>query len=271
MATILQRFTRALSPTVIGEIAKTAGLEPGLASRGVTAAGHVVILALADKAALPDGPAALFQLLPTSRGSPMLGELAFVARAGVPAAVLAPVLGARASAVGDRLDRALGFCASSLLPVAAAAVVGLTARIVEEQALDEAGLAELLAIEAAELLSDAVPLTLATTSSSARTDTLAAVREALETISRMNPSEAPRFRRLVKDVAACVAIGPGHRPHRHPSALAQGPISSRQPTYHDSEFGRNDDAGRMVARSHGSKRCRSVRRVVVRENQVDDQ
>ena len=29
MATILQRFTRALSPTVLGEIAKTAGLEPG--------------------------------------------------------------------------------------------------------------------------------------------------------------------------------------------------------------------------------------------------
>jgi hypothetical protein len=254
---------------VIGEIAKTAGLEPELASRGVTAAGHIVILALADRAALPGGPAALFQLLPASGGSPMLGELAFVARAGVPTAVLTPVLGARASAVGDRLDRALGFCASSLLPVAAAIVVGFTARIVEELALDEAGLAELLTLEATELLSDAVPL-MPVASRTARTDTLAAVREALETISRMNPSEAPRFRRLVKDVAACVAM-PDHRPDRHPSELAQGPISSHQWTYQDFEFGRNDDAGSMVARSHGSKRRRSVRRVVVRENQVDDQ
>jgi hypothetical protein len=227
MAAILQRLTRALSPTVIGQIAKTAGLEPGLASRGVTAAGHVVVLALADKVALDDGAATVFQMLPVT-GSPLLGELAFVARAGVPAAVLAAVLGARASAVGDRLDRALGFCASSLLPVATAAVVGLTARIVEEHELDETGLAELLAMEAAELLSDAALLA-PVTSVAARTDTVAAIREALETISRMKPSEAPRFRRLVEDVAACVAIGPGHGPHRHPSELVQGPISPRQP------------------------------------------
>lgn len=231
MAAILQRLTRALSPTVIGEIAKAAGIEPGLASRGVTAAGHVAILALADRAALHDGPATVFQMLPVT-GSPMLGEFAFVARAGVSAAVLAPVLGARASAVGDRLDRAFGFRASVLLPVAAAVVLGLTARIVEEHELDEAGLAELLALEAMGLLSDSVLLAPAT-SIAARTDTVAAVREALETISRMKPSEAPRFRRLVKDVAACVAIGPGHYPRRHPSALAQGPIASRQPTYQD--------------------------------------
>jgi hypothetical protein len=269
MAAILQRLTRALSPTVIGEIAKTAGLEPAIASRGVTAAGHIVILALADRAALHDGPATVFQMLSVT-GAPMLGELAFVARAGVPAAVLAPVLGARASAVGVRLDRTLGFCASSLLPVATAAVVGLTARIVEEQALDEAGLAELLALEAAELLSDAAPLA-PVTSSMARADTVAAVREALETISRMKPSDAPRFRRLVEDVAECVAIGPGHPLHRHRSALAQGPISSRQPTYQDCGFGRNDNGGRMVTPSHRSKRRRPIRRVVVNEDQVDDQ
>ena len=150
MATILQRLTRALSPTVIRETAKTAGLEPELASLGIKAAGPVVVLALADKAVLRDGPATVFRMLP-SAGSPMRGELAFVARAGVPRAVLAPVLGARASAVGDRLDRALGFCASSLLPIATAVVLGLTARIVEEQELDAGGLAELLALEATEL------------------------------------------------------------------------------------------------------------------------
>jgi hypothetical protein len=269
MAAILQRLTRALSPTVIGEIAKAAGIEPGLASRGVTAAGHVVILALADKAAPHDGPATVFQMLPVT-GSPMLGELAFVARAGVPAAVLVPLLGARSSAVGDRLDRAFGFRASMLLPVAAAVVLGLTARIVEEHVLDEAGLAELLALEAADILSDAVLLA-PVRSVAARTDTVAAVRDALETISRMKPSEAPRFRRLVKDVAACVAIGPDHHPHRHPGTLAQGPISSRQPTYQDFRFARNDIASRMGARSHGFKRRRPVRRVVVNENQVDDQ
>ena len=269
MAAILQRLTRALSPTVIGEVAKTGGLEPALASRAMTAAGHIVVLALADRAALHDGPAAVFRMLPAT-SSPMLGELAFVARAGVPTAVLAPVLGARASAVGDRLDRAFGFRASVLLPVAAAIVLGLTARIVEEHELDEAGLAELLALEATELLSNAVLLA-PVTSVATRTDALAAVREALETISRMKPSEAPRFRRLVEDVAACVAIGPGHRSHRHPSALAQGPISSRQPTYQDCGFGRNDNAGRMGTRSHGCKRRRPVRRVVVNENQVDDQ
>ena len=269
MAAILQRLTRALSPIVVGEIAKTAGLEPALASRGVTAAGHIVILALADRAALDDGPATVFQMLPVT-GSPMLGELAFVARAGVPAAVLVPVLGSRTSAVGDRLDRAFGFCASVLLPVAAAVVLGLTARIVAEHELDEAGLAELLALEAADLLSDAVVLA-PVPSVAAHTDTVAAVREALETISRMKPSEAPRFRRLVEDVAACVAIEPGHRPHRHPSALAQGPISSRQPTRQDCRFARNENASRMGTRNHGSRRRRPVRRVVVNENQVDDQ
>ena len=86
MATILQRLTRALSPTVIRETAKTAGLEPELASLGIKALGPVVVLALADKAALRDGPATVFRMLPAA-GSPMRGELAFVARAGVPRAV----------------------------------------------------------------------------------------------------------------------------------------------------------------------------------------
>lgn len=232
MATILQRLTRALSPTVIRETAKTAGLEPELASLGIKAAGPVVVLALADMAVLRDGPATVFRMLP-SAGSPMRGELAFVARAGVPRAVLAPVLGARASAVGDRLDRALGFCASSLLPIATAVVLGLTARIVEEQELDAGGLAELLALEATELRtatgavarlaceSFAPPATPRLTpafedrstvdeltrfrNSRTRADVVAAVREALETISHMSPWEAPRFRRIVQDVAACVA------------------------------------------------------------------
>ena len=232
MATILQRLTRALSPTVIRETAKTAGLEPELASLGIKAAGPVVVLALADMAVLRDGPATVFRMLP-SAGSPMRGELAFVARAGVPRAVLAPVLGARASAVGDRLDRALGFCASSLLPIATAVVLGLTARIVEEQELDAGGLAELLALEATELRtasgavarlaceSFAPPATPRLTpafedrstvdeltrfrNSRTRADVAAAVREALETISHMSPWEAPRFRRIVQDVAACVA------------------------------------------------------------------
>ena len=232
MATILQRLTRALSPTVIRETAKTAGLEPELASLGIRVAGPVVVLALADKAALRDGPETVFKMLP-SAGSPMRGELAFVARAGVPRAVLAPVLGARASAVGDRLDRALGFCASSLLPIATAVVLGLTARIVDEQELDEGGLAELLALEATELRtatgavarlacesfeppapSRVTPVMEGRSTvdeltrfrnSRTRADALTAVREALETISHMSPWEAPRFRRLVADVASCVA------------------------------------------------------------------
>ena len=252
MATILQRLTRALSPTVIGEIAKTAGLEPELARRGVTAAGHVVLLALADGAALPGGPARVFRMLPAG-GTPMLGELAFVARAGVPVAVLTPVLGARVRAVSDRLDRTFGFRASSMLPIATATVVGLTARIVEEHELDAAGLAELLALEASELLGDAGPIaqlvhgvhgspttdhrssvvnTVATPADDAfgvdeamtrfrraqiRANAAEAVREALDTISRLSPSAAPRFRRLVQDVASCV----GPKSHGSPTADVQ--------------------------------------------------
>jgi len=272
MAMILQRLTRALSPTVIGEIAKTARLEPALTARGMAAVGPVVVLALADKAALSGGPATVFQMLP-AHGSSLLGEFAFVARAGVPGTVLIPVLGSGISAVGDTLDRALGFTASSLLPVAVAVVLGLTARIAEEQDLDEAGVAELLAAEAMEFRKadgpdvllvgealdagrhaalvkaryspdeweavrlapmaaahlvmvedDSDPLgvveqiivTLAFerdftveeltrfTKRRTRADALSAVREAMETISRMSPSDVPRFRRLVEDVASCV-------------------------------------------------------------------
>ena len=275
MATILQRLTRALSPTVIREIAKTAGLEPELAARGMSATVPVVILALADKAAQRDGPPTVFRMLPAA-GSPMRGELAFVARAGVPGAVLAPVLGARAGTVGDRLDCALEFRASALLPIAAALVLGLTARIVDEQELDAAGLAELLALEAAELRNAAGPVArlvrksldadrhLAVIGEShlratpaldgdftvdestrprkgrVRADAVAAVRDALETISRMSPSDAPRFRRLVEDVARALGRG-GHqsclpidgtydRARRRPRRLAQGPMAPSRPT-----------------------------------------
>jgi hypothetical protein len=41
-----------------------------------------------------------------------------------------------------------------------------------------------------------------------RADVVAAVRDALDTLSRMRPSEAPRFRRLVEDVASYIAAAP---------------------------------------------------------------
>ncbi len=291
MAMILQRLTRALSPTVIGEIAKSARLEPALTLRGMAAVGPVVVLALADKAALPGGPATVFGMLPM-HGSFLLGEFAFLARAGVPGTVLIPVLGSGIGAVGDTLDRALGFKASAMLPFAVAVVLGLTGRVAEELDLDDAGVAELLAAEALEfrradgrdtrLVRDALdagrhaalvkaryspeeweavrlaPMAAAqlvmvedesdplgvleqiTAAAHAvdearkaapatsivtlaferdftvdelthfakrrtRADALSAVREAMETISRMSPSDAPRFRRLVEDVASCVA------------------------------------------------------------------
>ena len=149
MAMILQRLhTSALADGSRGD-REDARLEPGLTSRGMAAVGPVVVLALTDKAALPGGPATVFQMLPV-HGSSLLGEFAFVARAGVPGTVLVPVLGSGIGAVGDTLDRTLGFKASSLLPIAVAVVLGLTARIAEEQDLDEAGVAELLAAEAME-------------------------------------------------------------------------------------------------------------------------
>lgn len=327
MALISEELTRSLTPTVIGELAKVAGLHTRAATRGMVVVGPVVILALADKAAGPEGPAAVCDLLPTGDSPPRLGELAFLARNNrAPASpVLAAGLGPGASAIGDTLDRGLGFRASALVPVTIPIVLGVIGGVRRARDLDASGIAGLLALEASEFRTvsgadarlvresldagrraadvkarfsreqwrtvrlgpvaathlvmsadrsgpvgalreitaaaravdearRAAPATSVVTlafehdftvdeltrfnGSRARADALEAVRDALDTIAKMSPADAPRFRRLVEDVAARVAAvaddavfrvgtGPVSKPRRDVIAEIHGAIDDR--------------------------------------------
>lgn len=291
MAAILDGLTQALSSSVTAEIGKMVGLKPGLVAQGMGTVGPLVTIALANKAATPNGLADLMQLLPDDDTNVIAGDVVRLTRIRADTGAVSSVFGGGSGAIGSTLDRALGFRASALLSVAVPLVLGVIARIAADKKLDAQSIGNRLAIEASEfqrkgvtarLVREAIAagreaadirakysegqwdsvrfapvaaahvvmmadqlapvavvqeigvaseviddarnsvsptsvLSLAFEDDfsvdelnrfvSGRTpaDALATVRDAAEVVERNNPSDAPRFRRLVADVARKVA------------------------------------------------------------------
>ena len=150
MASILDGLTQALSSSVAQDIGKAVGLQPDLVSKGMGVVGPLVTTALAQKASTAGGLADIMKLLPKDDTSSMLGNLAGLVKGGGGSAVVSSIFGGGSSAVATSLNRVLGFNASSLLNIAAPLVLGFLGKIVREKKLDSAGVANLLASEAAD-------------------------------------------------------------------------------------------------------------------------
>jgi len=150
MSTILEGLTKALSSSATRDIAKAVGLKPELVTQGMAVVGPLIATALANKASTAGGAVDLMQLLPKGGTSSLLGNPANPVDGGTGDTAVSSILGSGAGAIGATLDRALGFKASSLLGFAAPLVLGLIGKIAGEKKLDPAGLAQLLAGDAAD-------------------------------------------------------------------------------------------------------------------------
>lgn len=150
MASILDGLTQALSSSVTQDIGKAVGLQPDLVSKGMGVVGPLITTALAQKASTANGLAEIMKVLPKDDTSSILGNLAGLVKGGAGTAILSSIFGGGSNAVGNSLNRVLGFNASALLNIAAPLVLGFIGKIAREKKLDSAGVANLLASEAAE-------------------------------------------------------------------------------------------------------------------------
>ena len=151
MASIFEGLTQLLSPSVTKDIGSAVGLNPDLVSKGLGVVGPLITSALASKASTAGGIADVMQMLPKDGTTSLLGNLAgLVGGGGTGAKLLNSVLGGGGGAIGNALDRSLGFKASSLLPIAAPLIMGLISKVAQDKKLDSTGVANLLSTEAAE-------------------------------------------------------------------------------------------------------------------------
>ena len=150
MASILDGLTQVLSSSVTQDIGKAVGLQPDLVSKGMGVVGPLITAALAQKASTAGGLADIMKVLPKDDTSSVLGNLAGLLKGGGSSALLSSIFGGGSNAVGNSLNRVLGFNASSLLNIAAPLVLGFIGKIAREKKLDSAGVANLLASEASE-------------------------------------------------------------------------------------------------------------------------
>ena len=150
MATILDSLTQVLSSSVTQDIGKAVGLQPDLVSKGMGVVGPLITTALAQKASTAGGLADIMKLLPKDDTSSMLGNLAGLVKGGGGTALVSSIFGGGSNAVTTSLNRVLGFNASSLLSIAAPLVLSYIGKVAREKKLDSAGVANLLASEAAD-------------------------------------------------------------------------------------------------------------------------
>ena len=147
MATLFESVTQALTPDITRQVGKAVGLDTDLVSKGMSVVGPLVTGSLASQASSPMGLEGIMNMLPKDTGMPAMSSLGTIlgSLSGRSAGTSeSNVLGAGSSAIAGTIDKALGFKASSLLPLAAPFVMNLLRQRITTERLDPQGVARLL-------------------------------------------------------------------------------------------------------------------------------
>jgi len=145
MAGILDMLSSTFDSDFASRTARAAGVEPSLVTKGIGAIGPVVLGALAQRTATPEGAQAIFKALPQSSGEGWLSGITDLLSGGGAAGRQAvgggSIFGAGTNAIAATISEKLGFNVRPLLNIAAPLVLGLLAKAVKSQNLNASGLA----------------------------------------------------------------------------------------------------------------------------------
>jgi Bacterial protein of unknown function (DUF937) len=144
MAGILDMLSSTFDSDFASKTARAAGIEPSLVTKGIGAIGPVVLGALAQRTATPEGAQAIFKALPQGSGEGWLSALTDLlsgGAAGSQAVGGGSIFGAGTNAIAATISQKLGFNVRPLLNIAAPLVLGLLAKAVKSQNLNASGLA----------------------------------------------------------------------------------------------------------------------------------
>lgn len=157
MPGILDMLSSAFDSDLANKTARTLGIEPSLVTKGIGAIGPVVLGALAQRTATPEGAQAFFKTLPQPSGDSWLSgitESLGGAASGRQVFGAGSIFGAGTNAIAATISEKLGFNVRPLVNLAVPLVLGLISKGATAKNLDAAGLAAAVRGESDALLKD---------------------------------------------------------------------------------------------------------------------
>jgi hypothetical protein len=160
MPGLFESLSSAIGPEVVEALGKALGADASAVSRGVAAAGPLLIGGMSRMASDPAGAESLLKMLPQEGGAfGSFGSLTslisnFFSGGSTGAGALSSLVGPGLNAIGGALSKALGFNVMPLLGIAAPAVLGVVGKAVQSEKLTAGGLAEMLKRETAQFGAD---------------------------------------------------------------------------------------------------------------------
>ena len=150
MASLLESVGQMLTPNTIGSIGEALGMDTSSVEQGMQIAGPTVLASLAQTSSTPDGAASLMNMLPKDTGGDMIGGLLnslVGGQGGTGADMMNNVLGPGVNALSGTLSQKLGFDVKPLLMIAGPLVMSQLGKMVSQQKMDSAGVAQMLQVE----------------------------------------------------------------------------------------------------------------------------
>ena len=110
MASLLGSFAESITPDIIGQLSKAAGLDAAQTQRGLDVVAPLVLGSLAQKSQSVSGMDSIMRLIPDDAAAGLLGRVFGSGASPAPASasLLASVLGPGVSTIGKALDGRLG-------------------------------------------------------------------------------------------------------------------------------------------------------------------
>ncbi len=157
MTRLMDSLSSVVSPEIVESLGKALGADPTAISKGVSAAGPLLMSGMAKTASTTSGAESLLKTLPQDTGGMFgdfgnLGSLvsSFISGGGAGGGLVSSLLGPGVNAIGASLSKALGFNVVPLLGLVAPALAGVVSKAVQAGNLDAAGLASMLSRESTE-------------------------------------------------------------------------------------------------------------------------
>jgi hypothetical protein len=144
MATLLSSLGDLFDAGTVQKLGGMLGADPSAISKGIGAAGPLLLGGLAKTASAPGGADLIQKLIPKEGLIGGISGVLGMMTGGGPGAMVGSLLGPGSNAIGAALSKAIGFNITPLLGAVAPALLGIVGKVMKEKNVDGAGLASML-------------------------------------------------------------------------------------------------------------------------------
>ena len=147
MSSLLSSLGELFDSSAVQKLGGMLGADPSAITKGLGAAGPLILGGLSRTAAAPGGADSILKMLPKEGMLGGITGLFGMLAGGGPSAMVNSILGPGSNAIGAALSKTLGFNVAPLLGVVAPALLGVVGKMMKDKQVDGGGLAAMLKTE----------------------------------------------------------------------------------------------------------------------------